>query len=379
MKKLIVLSITVILIFVSFGITQAQNNSNFYLHENGVTIMCPEATVGETGSVNGIEYEAVDRALLIERRNQGADLTRVCTSLVTDMSEMFRSSSFNQQIGNWDVSNVTDMSWMFRSSPFNHSIENWNVGNVTIMKGMFLSTVFDQTIENWDVRNVTDMSFMFRYSQFNQNIGNWEVSSVTNMSGMFSKTRFNQPIGNWDVSNVIDMRSMFLDALFDQPIGNWDVSNVLYMEEMFFSDPFSHPPTNQFNQPINQWCVTNIPFEPLRFSHGRLTQENKPVWGTCGGTNVPFGEHPSQISLSQNYPNPFNPVTQIRYELPEPAEVRLEVFNVMGQRVATLVSGQMQAGVHIASFNAANFASGVYVYRLSTGNFVETRKMALVK
>ena len=91
------------------------------------------------------------------------------------------------------------------------------------------------------------------------------------------------------------------------------------------------------------------------------------------------GDIPQTVELLQNYPNPFNPVTQIRYSLPQASNVSLEVYNVMGQRVATLYNGQQHAGQHTVSFDAVNLASGVYVYRLTAGSFVESRKMMLVK
>ena len=85
------------------------------------------------------------------------------------------------------------------------------------------------------------------------------------------------------------------------------------------------------------------------------------------------------FELSNNYPNPFNPVTTIRYELPVNSNVRLEVFDILGRRVAVLVDGMIEAGVHEVTFNASNLASGVYLYRLSTADFVQTRQMVLVK
>jgi surface protein len=142
--------------------------------------------VGDKGMVNGKEYEAVDRALLIIRRNEGADLTCVCTSLVTDMSEMFRNSQFNQAIENWDVSNVTDISFMFESSQFNQPIGNWDVSKVTNMQGMFVRSLFNQPIGDWDVSNVTNMNEMFVNSPFNQNISSWCVTKISSEPLNFS-------------------------------------------------------------------------------------------------------------------------------------------------------------------------------------------------
>ena len=88
---------------------------------------------------------------------------------------------------------------------------------------------------------------------------------------------------------------------------------------------------------------------------------------------------PAEVMLQQNHPNPFNPATQIRYGLPETAEVRLEVYNTLGQLVSVLVSGQQNAGYHTATFDASGLSNGIYVYRLFVGNQVITRKMTLVK
>lgn len=90
-------------------------------------------------------------------------------------------------------------------------------------------------------------------------------------------------------------------------------------------------------------------------------------------------ESPNTFALNQNYPNPFNPTTNISYTIPESGDVTLEVFNIQGQRIITLVNGRQSAGSHIATFDASNLASGVYTYRLVSGNFVQVRKMLLIK
>ena len=90
-------------------------------------------------------------------------------------------------------------------------------------------------------------------------------------------------------------------------------------------------------------------------------------------------ESPNSFTLNQNFPNPFNPTTNISYTLPESGAVTLEVFNVTGQKVATLVNSVKSAGSHIATFDASNLSSGVYMYRLSSGNSIQIRKMLLIK
>jgi len=88
---------------------------------------------------------------------------------------------------------------------------------------------------------------------------------------------------------------------------------------------------------------------------------------------------PSQFSLGQNYPNPFNPTTTIPYELTATSHVRVEVFDILGRKVATLVDQTQTAGSHEVSWDASGAASGIYFYAIDAGDFAATRKMVLIK
>ncbi len=88
---------------------------------------------------------------------------------------------------------------------------------------------------------------------------------------------------------------------------------------------------------------------------------------------------PIEYSLEQNYPNPFNPSTTIKFSVPEATRVTLTVFNTLGEEIAVLVNQFMEAGTHQVNFNAVNLNSGMYFYRLEAGDFVQVKKMTLLK
>ncbi|MEX0720985.1 MAG: T9SS type A sorting domain-containing protein [Balneolaceae bacterium] len=90
-------------------------------------------------------------------------------------------------------------------------------------------------------------------------------------------------------------------------------------------------------------------------------------------------ERPVEYSLHQNYPNPFNPSTQIAFSLPIRSQVLLNVYNLLGQHIAQLANESYSAGQHAINFDASGLSSGIYIYRLEAGSFVQTRKMMLMK
>jgi len=90
-------------------------------------------------------------------------------------------------------------------------------------------------------------------------------------------------------------------------------------------------------------------------------------------------EFPTEFTLSQNYPNPFNPITDISYVLPKDCHVRLDIHNILGQKVTTLVDGKQKAGYKTVRWDASTLSSGIYFSRLQAGDFEQTRKMVLIR
>lgn len=107
---------------------------------------------------------------------------------------------------------------------------------------------------------------------------------------------------------------------------------------------------------------------------GYIAQWNGPI-----GIKSISSEVPNKYSITQNYPNPFNPTTKIKFELPKSSFTTLTVFDALGKEVATLVNEKLNAGSYEETWNASDFSSGIYFYRINAGEFTETKKMILVK
>ena len=142
-----------------------------------MTVTCSAASNGDTGAVGGVTYTKRNASQITT-----GNAATSCTSGITDMRSMFKSeTSFNANIGSWDVSSVTDMRTMFREAD-----------------------AFNQSLNSWNVSSVTNMEYMFYHADvFNGNIGSWNVSSVTEMTAMFNNAAvFNQDISGWCVDDI---------------------------------------------------------------------------------------------------------------------------------------------------------------------------------
>lgn len=177
----------------------------------------------------------------------------------------------------------------------------------------------------------------------NDYVHKWIARTVLN-----SPTGENVNTGTWNANQVI---SKTITTTLDNA---WIPENC-NMNVIVYKDN----PTGIFLSEVGQGITKHLS-ELVGISHN--------------GTNIP-----SVYELSQNYPNPFNPVTNIKFSLPKSGNISLNIYNSMGQLVQTYAEGFMEAGSYNVDFDGTNLSSGIYFYTLRTDEFVETKKMMLIK
>lgn len=578
------------LLFIPFSLY----GQSITIGDDGI-VRCKDVPIGTTHPIFGNTYEVVDRELLTQRRDEGIDMSLMCVSKVTDMTEMFSLRTVNGDITKWDVSSVTNMSGMFVDSPFNQPIGNWDVGNVTDMSRMFNRSPFNKPLGDWNVSSAKDMRYMFDgNSQFDQFLVKWCVKNITSKPQYFSTnsplkeenkpfwgsclgippksnliypqnnsenvsrnveliwysdtlstkyqlqvfdgfdpmiidtlvidTLFTSPITfngnqeyNWRVRGINENRTIQGEPLMGEwstswsfttqvePVGaitllspdhnstivgltptlSWNseansqsytiqvsadefettIAEQVVTDTTFTSPELSYSTGYQWrvrgsnasgdSQWSTSWSFTTLKeplispeqlspfadqenvgtlvefqwvsvnsvvsyhlqvaadetFSSLTFESSvidtntfiltqSLDQNSSYFWrvrslsdievrhsswsdtltfSTGIRTSLEEDILPTEFSLNQNYPNPFNPTTQIKFSLPTTSNVRLVVYSITGQRISTLVDGSMGIGNHTVSFDGKSLSSGVYIYRLTTPEFTQTRFMSLIK
>ena len=147
------------------------------------------------------------------------------------------------------------------------------------------------------------------------------------------------------------------------------------------------PTTNVFVPTCTQWKYQSflLPQQTNKIQFNAISAFGNELYidSVCLHLGIGIASHNNEIprvySLSQNYPNPFNPSTRIQFALPKAGFVKLVIYNILGAEIAVPVNEYKQPGFYNISFNGANLASGVYFYRIQSGDFVEVKKMVLVK
>ena len=207
-------------------------------------------------------------------------------------------------------------------------------------------------------------------SNFTSDLSSWDVSNVENMTDMFNgASSFTSNLSNWDVSNLMDMGGMFQDATsFDSDLSGWDVSSVATFENTFNNTGIADSNKCAIHQ---SWLVQND-----NWSYDWLEY--------CNLSNQSDNLTPKNFSLHQNYPNPFNPTTKIIYELPNNVFVNVDIYNVMGHVVKNLINSKQEAGLKFIHWDATDnrgeqVPAGMYLYTIQAGEYMQTRKMVLLK
>ncbi len=147
-----------------------------------------------------------------------------------------------------------------------------------------------------------------------------------------------------------------------------------------FPPPFNYDRHISYDFITTNGSFVNVPSDTTKPNTGVIANTASIAWAGPFVADVQVGETiPSDYKLSQNYPNPFNPSTSIEYSVPEESFVELKVYDVLGNEVATLVNEERIAGVYRADFSGNDLASGLYIARLTAGNYTGSIKMTLMK
>lgn len=223
------------------------------------------------------------------------------------------------------------------------------------------------TAGSWDYPRVEGPNVIYDGSVYHMwyNGGShsaWRIGYATSPDGINWTKYAGNPVLNWG------------------PQGNWDDTSVGFCSVLLdtltstYSMWYTGSDTSLLNQ--SPWgAVAQIGYasSPDGIT---WTKNPNPITDLHGEPNAGI---PNTINLSQNYPNPFNSTTIINYQLSRTSDVELSIYNLLGQKIATPVSKYQPAGIYNVQWDATGFASGVYLYKLQVGDFVETKKMILLR
>ena len=241
--------------------------------------------------------------------------------------------------------------------------------NIVIDEPGLKSSVFEDSLEN-------EMFYYWRVSNTNSS-GTSDWSKISKFETTAPFIKISSPNGG----ETVYADSTFIIRWADNISDNVKIELLNSDSTYLLIDNSTSTPTNAF--------LWNVP-DTLMGSDFKIKITSIMDSNLSSISNGPFSinkltgnteknKQNYNFNLSQNFPNPFNPVTKIYFSVPSSQIVKLQIYNILGQQVKTLVNKQMEAGNYSADFNAANLPSGIYLYKLQAGNFSQVKKMLLIK
>ncbi len=269
--------------------------------------------------------------------------------------------NFENGIGNWLAPQQSDSTKGIISEATGiSSTSNYSNHIIGGSKSMKLSYEWDTTASNWLINehySPTAASFnssnILQIYLFGDGTGNKFRFTVKDNSNTIE-------VSPWYTINWIGWKLINWDMTADGT-GSWIGDGVLDNPLTFDGFQLTFVPGHKISGELyfDDFRVVN------KLSVGVKDEKNSSI--------------PSFYTLGQNFPNPFNPTTQIKFGIPQSGFVKLEVYNLLGQKISTLVNEERNSGYHSINFDAKDFSSGIYIYTLSVNNFKTSRKMILLK
>jgi hypothetical protein len=244
-----------------------------------------------------------------------------------------------------------------------------------------LPTLEDESVYFWRVKALDDERAESDWSSVQAFITNQQLDPPEAFELLFPMTGIDtlttNPVFTWQSTSDKD--------LFDEVYFRYRIAEDSLFNSTIFEGELSAKDTMvTISEPLDIgvyfWQVAAVDTDSLVTWASNSEQKPFKFEIVQKVSNESTQELPKVFTLNQNYPNPFNPSSTIQFGIPVASEVRLEVFNMLGQRVSMLVNNRrMQAGWHSVQFDAGQLSSGVYIYRIQAGSFVQTKKMMLIK
>ena len=260
---------------------------------------------------------------------------------------------------------------------FSDNLHGWAVGfNENDSSGVIYYT--SDGGSNWALQNTPAFSALYKLAIINSNayavghlgtIGTTENSVPVELTSFTAYTNENNVTLKWQTATETNNSGFEIQrtAARDQKSETFDWEKIGFVEGRGTS-------TKE-----NNYSFVDKNLETGKYSYRLVQIDFDGTLHESNALNVEINSQPKEYTLMQNYPNPFNPSTTIEYSIPESGNVKLTVFNALGEKVSTLITDFEEAGTYKINFNSVGLSSGIYFYKLNVNNFTSIKKMILLR